>query len=165
MIGTICYCSQSLSTLSFVEKLLSQRLVPIPDDRLSGNVTVQYQNVNWTKNKNYCRELLYHSLYHTITPYTLTHSIPTHLRTLTPLTPSLPLPSHSHTLTAITLTPLTPSLPLPSHSHTLIQGIDGSTGSLERDKLINGFNSPSNKECWVFLLSTKYVCTHCSHSE
>ena len=55
--GTMFYCSQSLSTLSYVEKLLSQRLVPKPNaGLLSGNATMEYQSVNWAKNKNYCRE-------------------------------------------------------------------------------------------------------------
>ena len=35
-------------------------------------------------------------------------------------------------------------------------GLDGSTGSVERDRLIGQFNSPSNQTTWAFLLSTKY---------
>ena len=34
-------------------------------------------------------------------------------------------------------------------------GLDGSTSSSERDRLIVQFNSPSNYTCWAFLLSTK----------
>ena len=38
-------------------------------------------------------------------------------------------------------------------------GLDGSTGSTDRDRLITAFNSPTNNEMWVFLLSTKYIHT------
>lgn len=34
-------------------------------------------------------------------------------------------------------------------------GLDGSTNSMERDRLISQFNSAQNTDCWVFLLSTK----------
>lgn len=34
-------------------------------------------------------------------------------------------------------------------------GLDGSTSGLERERLINKFNSPSNDEVHLFLLSTR----------
>ena len=47
------FCSQSLNTLSYIEKLLSQRQIPMSN---STNPTgpIQYSNLRWTKNKNYC---------------------------------------------------------------------------------------------------------------
>lgn len=39
---------------------------------------------------------------------------------------------------------------------TFAIGLDGSTSSSERDRLIGQFNSATNQTCWVFLLSTKY---------
>ena len=38
-----------------------------------------------------------------------------------------------------------------------VVGLDGSTGSADRDRLINAFNSPANSDMWVFLLSTRYI--------
>ena len=52
--------SQSLSTLTYVEKLLSQHQVPVPYSAPitiltpDGAGAVCYSNVRWTKNKNYC---------------------------------------------------------------------------------------------------------------
>jgi len=79
--------SQSLPTLSYVEKLLSQSPLPIPHS----DGTVQLSSNKWIKGRNFCR-------------------------------------------------------------------LDGSTGSMERDRLINYFNSAANTECWVFLLSTRAGC-------
>ena len=47
------HCSQSLSTLSYIEKLLSQRSIPIPNSN-DPTGAVQYSSLKWTKNKNYC---------------------------------------------------------------------------------------------------------------
>ena len=48
-------CSQSLSTLSYVEKLLAQHFIPIPHSTNLGGA-VQYSTNKWTKGKNYCRK-------------------------------------------------------------------------------------------------------------
>ena len=48
-------CSQSLSTLSYVEKLLAQHFIPIPHSTSLGGA-VQYTTNKWTKGKNYCRK-------------------------------------------------------------------------------------------------------------
>ena len=47
------HCSQSLSTLSYIEKLLGQRSIPIPNST-NPSGAVQYSSLKWTKNKNYC---------------------------------------------------------------------------------------------------------------
>lgn len=47
--------SQSLNTLSYIEKLLTQRPIPIPNSS-DPMGSVQYSNVKWVKNKNYCSE-------------------------------------------------------------------------------------------------------------
>lgn len=36
-------------------------------------------------------------------------------------------------------------------------GLDGSTSSQERDRLIEAFNSPHNRDVWVFLVSTRLL--------
>jgi len=38
-----------------------------------------------------------------------------------------------------------------------VVGLDGSTSGLERERLINRFNSAGNSEVHLFLLSTRYV--------
>ena len=38
----------------------------------------------------------------------------------------------------------------------LFLGLDGSTSSLERDRLTEAFNSRHNKKVWVFLISTRF---------
>ena len=48
-------CSQSLSTLSYVEKLLAQHFIPIPHSTSPGGA-IQYSTQKWTKGKNYCRK-------------------------------------------------------------------------------------------------------------
>jgi len=44
-----------------------------------------------------------------------------------------------------------------SKGHSYLR-LDGNTGSSEREKLINQFNSPDNQTTWLFLLSTKAGC-------
>ena len=76
-----------------------------------------------------------------------------------PPSPSLPPPPSS----PLSLPPSSP-LPLPPPPLPLSlpppPGLDGSTSSSERDRLVNQFNSPNNYSCWAFLLSTKYIVTH-----
>ncbi len=111
--------SQSLSTLSCVERILTQRHVPIPDPGMGhGTGALQYQNVMWTKNKHYCRK----SVHDYSSGVWVLHPPPplsTHTLTLThthPLTP-LSLYSHAHTTTLTHTHPPTP-LSLYSHHHT-----------------------------------------------
>ena len=33
--------------------------------------------------------------------------------------------------------------------------LDGSTSAMDREKMINKFNSPTNEHCWLFLISTR----------
>ena len=48
------YCSQSLSSLTLIEKFLSAR--PIPHSKLSENGTIEYSSARWKKDVNYFRE-------------------------------------------------------------------------------------------------------------
>ncbi|XP_019855376.1 PREDICTED: helicase ARIP4-like [Amphimedon queenslandica] len=82
--------SQSLPTLSFIEKLLSSRYMPVPSS-ITPEGSYLTSDQPWVKGKNFYR-------------------------------------------------------------------LDGSTGSVERDRLIGQFNSPSNQATWAFLLSTKAGC-------
>ena len=50
-------CSQSLSTLSLIEKFLSAR--PIPHSKLSENGTIEYTSAKWKKDVNYFREFVH----------------------------------------------------------------------------------------------------------
>ena len=47
------FCSQSLNTLSYIEKMLSQRQIPISNST-DPTGQIQYSSLKWTKNKNYC---------------------------------------------------------------------------------------------------------------
>lgn len=109
--------SQSLATLSYVEKILTQCQVPVPHpipgshSSSQGGEKIHFSGSKWVKNKNFCREL----------------------------------GGWEGGREGGRLQPLM----------SLYAGLDGSTSSFERDRLINHFNSPGNTECWVFLLSTK----------
>ena len=61
--GLVCfpilyiYCSQTLSTLSYIECVLAKRRIPIPYTTTTDG-SLEYSDFQWIKNKNYFSKLL-----------------------------------------------------------------------------------------------------------
>ena len=48
--------SQSLATLTYIEKTLSMYQVPIPAASPQSGTGIQFSSSKWVKNKNFCRK-------------------------------------------------------------------------------------------------------------